>query len=332
MNFHVVLSEDIHPAGRHMLEQQATVTVAPAPDDAALGRVIADADGLILRSGSQVTSRMLEGATRLRVIGRHGAGLDNIDLLAAAARDVRVVYTPHANTTSVAEHTIACLLALLRHLLYLDRAVRAGDWQARDRLLGTELSGRVAGIVGMGAIGRHVASILRHGFGMRIRYADPMRIRPAETDFGAERTDLPQLLSTADVVCVHVPLTAETRQLLNADALARLRPTSVLVNTSRGAVLDEAALVAACNSGLLAGAALDVFSEEPLPTTSPLAACERMLLTPHSAAMTVDSARRMSLVAEDVLAVLNGLPPRYPAPIPDAADERGGRHTPRFTA
>lgn len=332
MSFHVVLSEDIHPEGRRLLEQQAAVTVAPAPDDAALGRALAGADGLILRSGSRVTARMLDEAPRLRVIGRHGAGLDNIDLPAAAARDVRIVYTPHANTISVAEYTVACLLALLRHLLDLGRAVRSGDWQARDRLLGTELNGRIAGIIGMGAIGRQVASILRNGFGMRIRYADPVPVPLAETDLGAERTDLRQLLATADVICVHVPLTLGTHQLLNAEALARLRPTSVVVNMSRGAVLDEAALVAACDSGLLAGAALDVFSEEPLPASSPLTACERILLTPHSAAMTVDSARRMSLVAEDVLAVLNGLPPRYPAPIPDSPGDRDDRQPPRMRA
>lgn len=332
MSFHVVLSEDIHPQGRGLLEQQATVTVATAPDDAALGRALGDADGLILRSGSRVTARMLDQAPRLRVIGRHGAGLDNIDLLAAAARDVRVVYTPHANTISVAEHTVACLLALLRHLLDLDRAVRSGDWQARDRLLGTELNGRTAGIIGMGAIGRQVASILKNGFGMRIQYADPVPVPLAETDLAAERIGLKQLLSTADVICVHVPLTPGTRQLLNADTFAWLQPTSVLVNMSRGAVLDEAALVAACDSGRLAGAALDVFSEEPLPSASPLAACGRILLTPHSAAMTVDSARRMSLVAADVLAVLNGLPPRYPAPVPGTPGDRDDRQTPRLMA
>jgi phosphoglycerate dehydrogenase-like enzyme len=287
VSFHIVLSEDIHPAGRHLLEQQATATVAPATDDAALRCALANADGLILRSASRVTARMLDAAPRIRLIGRHGAGLENIDLREAAARGVRVAYTPHANTTAVAEHTVACLLALLRHLLALGRAARSGDWQARNCLLGTELSSRVAGIVGVGAIGRRVASILARGFGMRILYADPLRAPVAETDLGAERTALRQLLSAADVVCLHVPLTADTRQLLDAAALARLRPTSVLVNTSRGAVLDEAALVAACDTGQLTGAALDVFSEEPLPASSPLVACERILLTPHSAAMTV---------------------------------------------
>jgi D-3-phosphoglycerate dehydrogenase / 2-oxoglutarate reductase len=249
VSFHIVLSEDIHPAGRHLLEQQATVTVAPATDDAAISCALANADRLILRSASRVTARMLDAAPRLRVIGRHGAGLDNIDLRAPAARGVRVVYTPHGSTAAVAEHTVGCLLALLRHLLALGRAARSGDWQAHNRLLGTELSGRVAGIVGMGAIGRRVASILARGFGMRILYADPLRAPVAETELGAERTALRQLLSAADVVCLHVPLTADTRQLLDASALARLHPTSVLVNTSRGADLDEAALVAAATPG-----------------------------------------------------------------------------------
>lgn len=317
MTLHVVLSEDIHPEGRAVLEAARTrVSVAPGTDEPALRAALADADGLILRASGRVTETVLAGAPRLRVIGRHGVGLDNIDLHAAAARGVTIVHTPGANTVSVAEHTVACVLTLLRRLPEQDRAVRRGDWQLRDRISGLELRGRLVGIVGMGNIGAQVGAILRHGFGMRVVYTDPVPRPAAEAGLDAARLGLTALLSCCNVVTVHVPLTRTTHGLIGGAALALMRPTALLVNVSRGGVVDERALVNACERGLLAGAALDVFAREPLPPEDPLLHSERILLTPHSAALTEEGARRMSLVAEDVLAVLTGGQPKHPVLLP----------------
>ncbi len=315
MRPHVVLSEDIHADGRAILARRARVSVAAGVGEAELSRAVGDADGLVMRANGRVSEAVLDAAPRLRVIGRHGVGLDNIDLAAAQRRGVPVVHTPHANTIAVAEHTVACLLALVRHLREQDRAARIGDWRARDRLLGMELHGKVVGVLGFGNIGQRVASILHCGFGMTVVYSDPLPRDGVAAELGARCVDLMTLLRTADVLTVHVPLTAATRELLGAERLAELAPHALLVNVARGGIVDEHALLAACSDGRLAGAALDVFVDEPLPVGHPLTACERILLTPHSAAMTHEAARRMSLVVEDVLAVLDGRPPKYPAPL-----------------
>jgi D-3-phosphoglycerate dehydrogenase len=325
--FHVVLSADIDRAGRRLLEEHARVTVAAASDEPSLTHAVADADGLIMRANGRVTEAVLAAAPRLKVIGRHGVGLDNIDLAAAAARGIQVVYTPQANTVSVAEHTVASILAVVRHLARHDLAIRGGDWAARDRMLGTELCGRTAGIVGMGHIGARVAAILHDGFGMSILYSDPRRRAGLEQQLGMRPVPVEQLLAESDVVSLHVPLTAETEGLLNARAIGLMRRSAVLVNVSRGGVVDEQALIDAIDGGRLAGAALDVFVDEPLPADHPLISCERILLTPHSAAMTADAARRMSLVAEDVLAVLLGRSPRHLAPSRQANSAASARGT-----
>lgn len=311
MTPHVVLSEDIHPRARQILEAQALVSVATGTAEADLCRAVADADGLVMRANGRVSEAVLAAAPRLRVVGRHGVGLDNIDVAAARRRGVTVVNTPHANSVSVAEHTVACMLTLLRNLTALDRAVRDGDWPARNRLLGSEVDGRTVGIIGLGNIGRRVARILHRGFGMQVLYTDPVPRPDAEVELGARRVLLPTLLRAADVVTLHLPLTESSRGLIDAAALASMPAHAVLVNVSRGGVVDEAALVDACRSGRLAGAALDVFVEEPLPADHLLTSCDRVLLTPHSAAMTHESSLRMSLVVEDVLAVLEGRAPRH---------------------
>jgi D-3-phosphoglycerate dehydrogenase len=311
---HVVLSEDIHPDGRAVLERRARVSVAAGTSEAELCQAVRDADGLVMRANGRVTETVLAAAPRLQVIGRHGVGLDNIDVAAARRRGVQVVHTPHANTGAVAEHAVAGLLTLVRRLREQDAAVRRGDWAARDRLLGTELEGKTLGVLGFGNIGQRVARILGGGFGMSVVYCDPLDRGEAATRLHARRLDLPALLRTADVLTVHVPLVPSTRGLLNAARLAELRPHAVLVNVARGGIVDEAALLAACVEGRLAGAALDVFADEPLPVGHPLTTCDRILLTPHSAAMTEESARRMAMVVEDVLAVIDGRTPDHPAP------------------
>jgi D-3-phosphoglycerate dehydrogenase / 2-oxoglutarate reductase len=308
----VLLSENIHADGKALLEQHADVRIASAPDEATLREEARDADAIILRSRGYVSARVMDGASRLRVIGRHGVGVDNVDIAAATARGVQVVNVPDANVTSVAEHVVGMILSLARHIRQADRAVRSGDWVQRDRDLGMELTGGTLGVVGLGTIGQAVARMCHAAFDMTILYSDTEPRPRAEKALAAHRLTLDELLGAADVVTLHVPLLSSTRDLVGRRELEIMRPGALLVNTSRGGVVDEFALTEALHEGRLGGAAIDVFAEEPPPLVHPLLACDRVLLTPHSAAMTEQASKRMARVAEDILAVLEGEEPRYP--------------------
>lgn len=310
MNTHtVLLFEKMDPRGIEYLRQHADVRFAERLDEEALLGQVGDVDGIIVRANGAVTRRLIAAAPRLIVVGRHGVGLETIDIEAATEHGVYVVNTPDATTEAVAEHTLAMMLNLSRWMLRADRALRAGHWGARNELIGTELLGRTIGIIGMGRIGRRVAE-LAHAFGMAVLYCDVSPAPEQERALGASRVCLDELLSAADVVTLHVPMTAETRRLLCRDELARMKPGAALINVSRGGVVDEAALIEALRSGALAGAGLDVYENEPLPADSPLRAMENVVLTPHMASHTGESMYRMAMVAEDVVAVLQGRRPR----------------------
>ncbi len=306
----ILLAEPIHPDGLALLQQSADVTVLPAPQPHALRAALADADGVIVRL-TRLGPEEIAAAPRLRVIGRHGVGVDNVDLAAATRRRIPVVYTPGVNAVSVAEHTLALLLAVAKRVVEFDRAVREGRWQARDEIWGLELAGCTVGVVGVGAVGREVAQRCR-ALGMRVLGYDPYA---AGMPAGVERAEsLEELLAQSDVVTVHVPLTPQTRHLLGRRELALLRPGAVLVNTSRGEVVDEEALAEALAGGRLAGAGLDVFGTEPPPRDHPLLRAPRTVVTPHAASHTADALRRMAVaVAEQVLAVLAGRRPEHVA-------------------
>lgn len=241
--------------------------------------------GLIVGVES-VTSKVLD-AGPLRVVVKYGAGTDNIDLDAARERRVHVEAVPGANARAVAELTITLLLALARHVLHHDRLVRSGSW---DRRIGVELGGRLLGIVGYGSVGRQVAGLAR-ALGMEVVAHDPF-----VTTSDVPLVDLPTLLSTSDAVTLHVPLTADTRGMIGARELARMRPGAFLVNTARGGIVDEGALAAALAEGRLVGAASDVFEREP-PEGSPLLRLDNFVASPHAGAATVEAARRTGVAA-----------------------------------
>jgi (S)-sulfolactate dehydrogenase len=242
-----------------------------------------NADALIVRNLTQVDASLLAAAARLQAVGRVGAGLDNIDLDACRARSVKVVSAPGLNAVAVAEMTMLLLLTLARRLRPAMQTAADGTW---DRLatMGSELQGRTLGLVGFGAIGAAVAE-RAHAFGMRVVAADPH----VTASYRARLCELDELLEMADAVSLHVPLTAETRHLVNAGFLKRMRPGSWLVNTSRGGVVDEAALVAVLGSTHLGGAALDVREHEPPARPDPLAGRPNVVLTPHVAGLTVEA-------------------------------------------
>jgi D-3-phosphoglycerate dehydrogenase len=313
----VLLTEPIHPVGTDALNGAAEWWVASGLDEATLTDELSQADGVVLRARGFVGAAQMDAAARLRVIGRHGVGLDNVDVDAATERGIWVVYTPVANAEAVAEHVFGVLLAFSKRILLADAAVRRGDWDYRNRDPGFEIFGKTLGIVGMGRIGTRVASIGSRGFGQRIHYTDAVARPDAERDFGARRVELDDLLADSDIVTLHVPSTPDTNELLNGERLRRMKSGAFLINASRGAVVEETALIESLTSGHLAGAALDVFAEEPLPLDSPFLSLPNVILSPHKAGQTEESMRRMAMVTEDILRVFRGETPIYPVNRPE---------------
>ncbi len=270
---------------------------------------LADARALIVRNRTAVDAALLAAAPRLAVIGRLGVGLDNIDVAACAARGIEVIPATGANALAVAEYVICTAMLLLRGAYGSTAAVAAGAWPRAALSGGRETAGRTMGIVGFGGIGRRVAALAR-GLGMRVIGCDTDldATSPAWTAAGTTPRSFAEVLAEADVVTLHVPLTAATRGLLDAARLALMKPDAILINTARGGIVDEAALAAALAAGRLGGAAIDVFADEPLAAGSPLAGCPNLVLTPHVAGVTLESNVRVStLVADKVLASLAGV-------------------------
>ena len=307
----VLLYESIHPDGLAVLEQKAEVRYAPGWSEQEVLPIIGDVAGIIIRANGLVTRRLMESAPILKVVGRHGVGLDNVYLAAATELGIFVVNTPLANAESVAEHTLGLMIALSKRIAAGDRELRAGNWDARYTLVGRELRGRTLGVVGCGRIGSRVAHMAHAAFDVQVLYHDVIAQPEWEATLGAERVDLEELLRRADYVTLHVPLTPATQGLIGERELALMKSTALLLNTSRGPVVDEGALVEALRSGQIAGAGLDVYSTEPLPVGSPLLSVQNVLLTPHMAAHTEEALRNMSLVAKDIIAVLEGRKPTH---------------------
>lgn len=309
----VYVPDAIHDDGLALLEERARLLVGFGPHARGYDEVAGAIDAVILRT-RRFDRAAIDAAPSLKVIARYGVGTDAIDVDAATERDIPVLITAEANYRSVAEHVFALLLAVRRRLLAADRMVRDDDFGARRGLLGEELHGSTLGVVGLGRIGRCVASIASAGFGMRVLGYDPYLstgdLEDLE-DLGVEAVDdLPGLLRRSDAVTVHTPLNDETRGLIGETELALLPGHAVVVQTSRGGVVDEAALHRALSAGAIAGAGIDVFSSEPPPVGDPLAAADNVVLSPHSAALTSQALRRMGLdAARGVLDVLDGVDP-----------------------
>ncbi|WP_337876248.1 hydroxyacid dehydrogenase [Elioraea sp.] len=272
-------------------------------DPSRLAAALADAPALIVRNRTQVRGALLEAAPRLSVVGRLGVGLDNIDVTACAERGIRVIPATGANADAVAEYVIAALLILLRGAFGATARIAAGEWP-RTALTGREAQGRLLGLVGFGDIARRIVPRAR-ALGMRVAACDPVIGEDEMRRQGVDPMTLDALIGTADVVSLHVPLTDTTRRLIDARRIAAMRPDAVLINTARGGIVDEAALVAALRGGRIGGAALDVFEDEPPEEPERFAGVPNLLLTPHIAGVTQESNRRVSaLIAERVAAEL----------------------------
>lgn len=300
----VLVSDPLAEAGVAILREGAEVDLRTGLPRETLLAILPEYDALIVRSETKVTAEVLQAGTNLRVVTRAGVGTDNIDVEAATERGVLVLNTPGPNAIAAAEHTLAVMLALLRHVARADASLRAGKWE-RKAFVGSELYRKTLGVVGLGRIGREVTSRAR-AFGMEVLIYDPYVSAAAAEVLGATVASLDTLLERADIVTLHLPLLPETRGILGTRELARMKRRAFLINCARGGLVDEGALYDALTSGQLAGAALDVFEREP-PTDSPLLALPNVVVTPHLAASSAEAQEGVGIVAaETTLAALRG--------------------------
>ena len=305
----ILVADPLAEDGLQRLRQAGEVTVVSKLAEAELIRQIPDFDALVVRSETRVTAPVIEAGRKLRVVGRAGVGVDNIDVTAATQKGILVVNAPRGNIVAAAEHTMALLFALARWVPQADASVRRGEW-TRARFVGVEVRGKTLGVVGLGNVGSEVAK-RAHGLEMDVIAYDPVvSVERAEL-FNVALVTLGELLERADFVTVHVPLVESNRNLIGAAELARMKPTARLINTARGGIVDEAALHAALESGRLAGAAADVFEKEP-PGENRLFTLPNFIATPHIGASTSEAQVSVAFdVAEEVAAVLAGDLPRF---------------------
>jgi D-3-phosphoglycerate dehydrogenase len=313
----VLVREPIADAGVELLRRHFEVDV---DGDADLAETIGRYDGIVIRSATKLTAELIERAERLKVIGRAGVGVDNVDVAAATRRGIVVANAPESTVVSAAEQTIGLMVALARNIPQAHAALKQGRWE-RERWGGIELAGKTLGLVGFGRIGRQVAR-RAVGLGMHVLAYDPFAADERFRELGVERADdLDAVLAAADVLSLHSPLTPETERMIGREAIARMKDGARLVNAARGALVDEAALAEAIRSGKLAGAALDVFSEEPY--SGELLELDEVVVTPHLAASTDEAQDRAGvIVAEQVVAALHGglVTNAVNIPVVDAAD------------
>ena len=311
----VLVSDPIDQVGIDILSQVAQVDVKTdlSPDD--LIRIIPDYDALMIRSGTRVTQAVIEASHQLKIIGRAGVGVDNVDVLAATRKGIVVVNSPEGNTIAAAEHTLAMMMAMSRYIPDANQAVKSNKWD-RKHFTGVEVYKKTLGIVGLGKIGAHVATVAR-AMGMKLLAYDPFISHERAEQLGCRIVEMDVLLQQADYITLHIPKTAETTHLINAAAIARMKPTARIINCARGGIIDEAALAAALKDGKIAGAALDVYEQEPLGESPLRSLGKEMVMTPHLGASTEEAQANVAIdVAEQIRDVLLGLPARSAVNIP----------------
>ncbi len=308
MRYKVLVADPLEEVGVNMLKEIAEVDVRTKLSEDELCQIVGDYDALVVRSETKVTRRVIEHGLKLKVVGRAGVGVDNIDVDAATEKGIFVVNAPSAITTATAEHTFALLMALVRKIPQAFASLCNGKWE-RTKFVGAQLQGKTIGIVGLGRIGTQVARYAK-AFGMRVIGCDPFISQERARQLGIELRDLEELLREADIVTLHVPLTRETRKMIDARAISLMKDGAVLVNAARGGVVEEEALYDALVSGKLAGAALDVFEQEPPKegsTSFKLLQLENVVATPHLGASAREAQEEAAVeVARQVMAVLRG--------------------------
>ena len=306
----LVTDASIRPEGLEMLEAVASLTILQSySPEAEVVRAVQGADAILART-SVISEAVIRASPKLKIVSRHGVGVDNVDVDACTRHGVMVTITGDANSQAVSEHAFSCFLAVARKVTLANRHVREGEWN-RDLFIGIELYGKVLGIIGLGRIGTRLAKQAA-GFDMEVLAYDPYLDAGAVQNSNVTLVDLPTLLQRADFISLHLPLTTETRHIIGVAELAAMKPAAILVNTARGGLIDEAALYQALINEVIAGVALDVFEQEPLPEGHPLTKLDNILLSPHVAGQTEESLIRMSVgAAQNILAVFNGQVPPF---------------------
>lgn len=308
----VLIVQPIHESGVKVFDDRFDVKVASDPSVETVIREIQGVEGVVVRT-APFTREIIEAAKDLKVIARHGVGVDNIDIQAATEHGIYVLNTPNANAVSVAEHTLVAMGALAKRVLPMDKGTRAGEWEIRNEYKAVDLDGKTLGLVGIGRIGTMVARKAQGAFNMKVIAFDPYAKPEVAQQNGITLvSSVDAVFKEADVVSLHTPLTPETRHTVNQARLSLMKPTAFLINFSRGEVVDEAALYDALKNERIAGAALDVFEEEPAAASNPLFELPNVLVSPHSAALTHECVIRMATgAAQGVVDVLTGAKPQF---------------------
>ncbi len=312
MKFKVLLYAPMHRKGTELLEQKCDLIYPKSREEKDLIDQVSDVDAIIFRGSGSLTKAIIESAPRLKVIGKHGVGLNAIDLETARKRGIKVVNTPTANFESVAEHFIVLALILAKKVRPMMKALEEGQWREGNRIIGTDLHGKTLGIMGFGRVGQRIGYICHRGFDMEVFYYDRVNYPEAEKGLKAKRIDKEELFSKSDFISINLPLLPETRHLVNADLLKLMKPTSFLINLARGPVWKEEDVVRFLRDKRIAGVGSDVYEVEPAVPDHPLFKLDNFVGTPHSAAHTDDSQAKSSMVASDVLAILEGREPQFP--------------------
>ncbi len=317
----ILVADPIADDGVTRLRAAGEVDVATGLAPEALRERIGEYDALVVRSETKVTADVLDAATRLRVVGRAGVGVDNIDLEAATRHGILVLNAPTGNTIAAAEHAVAMMMALVRNIPVADQSLHAGRWE-RSKFMGMELRDKTLGVLGLGKIGFEVARTASSGLQMRVIAHDPLVTAERATQAGAELVEFETLLAESDVLTVHVPLTDATRGVIGAAELGRMRAGARLINVARGGIIDEQALADAIRGGHIAGAAIDVFTSEPPAADNPLLAVPQIVLTPHLGASTREAQVNVAYdVADQIVEYLQGGSPRYAVNAPTVLPE-----------
>lgn len=307
MTFKVLIADKLGQAGLTCLDQMGDISydVRTGLSKQALIEAIPEYEAVIVRSDTQIDADVIAAAQRLRVIGRAGIGVDNIDVEAAARHGIMVMNTPHSNSVATAEQTLALILAASRHTVQAHNSVAAGEW-ARSRFVGMEIFEKTLGIIGFGYIGRLVARRAQ-AFGMRVVAYDPYVSPATGAETGVDLLPLDALLAAADIITLHAVVTPETKGIINAQTIAAMKDGVIIVNVARGKLIDEQALAGALRSGKVAAAGLDVYQEEP-PANSPLIGLPTVIHTPHLGASTQEAQHRVGIeIAEQVADAVRGV-------------------------
>ena len=315
MSYRVLIPQDItYPGKRYLIENGCELRVLNDYSVENICKNVSDCDAILLRTAN-LPREVFECKTQLKVIARHGVGYDNIDLEAANQHQVQVCYTPEANAESVAEHTIALILACAKKIVFMDQVTRKGEWNLRNEVHPMNVSGKTLGIIGFGRIGGLVAKKAALGLDMKVItliHPNGNRKEPLP-DYVTECSTIEEVLQTSDFLSIHASLNSETVKLINKEKLSLMKPSAYLINTARGAEVDEEALYQALQEGVIAGAGLDVFTVEPAGKENPLFQLDQVIVSPHNAALTIESMDRMGLdAAKGILEVLHGKKVSWP--------------------